>query len=116
MRITNLEILNFRGIQKASIAFPLDTRIICIIGAGDTTKSTLLKAIEWAFWPSWNLTAFDTDFLIAILQPQLSLGRLSQMCRRGLFLKTNMGFICEDRGLITLKVLMMNQKMINRSA
>lgn len=62
MRITNLEILNFRGIQKASIAFPLDTRIICIIGAGDTTKSTLLKAIEWAFWPSWNLTAFDTDF------------------------------------------------------
>ena len=62
MRITNLEIQNFRGIRESNISFPLDSRIICLIGAGDSTKSTLLKAIEWVFWPTWNLIAADTDF------------------------------------------------------
>ena len=33
-----------------------------MIGAGDSTKSTILKAIEWVFWPSWNLIACDNDF------------------------------------------------------
>ena len=62
MRITELEIQNFRGIRESYVSFPLDSRIICLIGAGDSTKSTLLKAIEWVFWPTWNLTAIDTDF------------------------------------------------------
>ncbi len=62
MFITNLEIEHFRGIQKGNIIFPLDSRVICMIGAGDSTKSTILKAIEWVFWPSWNLIACDNDF------------------------------------------------------
>ena len=62
MRITNLEVQNFRGIKKCSIAFPLNTRLVCLIGAGDSTKSTLLKAIEWILWPAWNLQATDMDF------------------------------------------------------
>ena len=49
MFITNLEIEHFRGIQKGNIPFPLDSRVICMIGAGDSTKSTILKAIEWVF-------------------------------------------------------------------
>lgn len=62
MFITNLEIENFRGIKTGCISFPLDTRMICLIGAGDSTKSTLLKAIEWILWPTWNLIASDNDF------------------------------------------------------
>lgn len=62
MRITNLEIENFRGIKNANISFPMDTRLVCLIGAGDSTKSTVLKAIEWILWPSWNLAANDNDF------------------------------------------------------
>ena len=62
MRITDLEIQNFRGIRESYISFPLNSRIICLIGAGDSTKSTLLKAIEWVFWPSWNLNPSDLDF------------------------------------------------------
>lgn len=62
MFITNLEIEHFRGIKKGNISFPLDSRVICMIGAGDSTKSTVLKAIEWVFWPSWNLIASDNDF------------------------------------------------------
>ena len=62
MKLTNIEIKNFRGIKHASVFFPLDSRIICLIGAGDSGKSTLLTAIEWALWPSWSLIATDTDF------------------------------------------------------
>lgn len=62
MIVTNLEIENFRGIKKSAVSFSLDTRIICLIGAGDSTKSTLLKAIEWILWPTWNLMACDNDF------------------------------------------------------
>lgn len=62
MFITNLEIKNFRGIKSGNLNFPLDTRMICMIGAGDSTKSTILKAIEWVFWPAWNLIASDNDF------------------------------------------------------
>ena len=62
MKLTNLEIKNFRGIKHTSVFFPQDSRIICLIGAGDSGKSTLLAAIEWALWPSWSLVATDTDF------------------------------------------------------
>ena len=62
MRILDLEIHNFRGIKKAEIHFPENTRVICLIGAGDSTKTTVLKAIEWLLWDSWNLPANDNDF------------------------------------------------------
>ncbi|MDY6307849.1 MAG: AAA family ATPase, partial [Oribacterium sp.] len=62
MKLTNIEIKNFRGIKHASVFFPLESRIICLIGAGDSGKSTLLTAIEWVLWPSWSLIATDTDF------------------------------------------------------
>lgn len=62
MRITNLEIHNFRGINSCNIDFPSESRVLCLIGAGDSTKSTILKAIEWVLWPTWNLVACDNDF------------------------------------------------------
>ena len=62
MKLTNIEIKNFRGIKHACVFFPLDSRIVCLIGAGDSRKSTLFTAIEWALWPSWSLIATDTDF------------------------------------------------------
>lgn len=62
MRITNLEIHNFRGIKSCNLDFPIESRVICLIGAGDSTKSTILKAIEWNLWPTWNLVACDNDF------------------------------------------------------
>ena len=62
MKLTNIEIKNFRGIQHASVCFPQKSRIVCLVGSGDSGKSTFLKAIEWALWPSWSLNATDMDF------------------------------------------------------
>ncbi len=64
MRITNLEIQNFRGINSCNIDFSFESRVLCLIGAGDSTKSTILKAIEWILWPTWNLIACDNDFYV----------------------------------------------------
>lgn len=62
MMITNLDIRNFRGIKVCNIDFPVGARMLCLIGAGDSTKSTILKAIEWILYPTWNLMACDSDF------------------------------------------------------
>lgn len=62
MRLLNMEINNFRGISKCNVNFPNESRLLCMIGSGDSTKSTLLKAIEWVFYPTWNLTVCDNDF------------------------------------------------------
>lgn len=62
MRILILEAENFRGIKKCNIKFPENSRLAFLIGAGDTTKSTILNAIQWILWPTWNLASTDTDF------------------------------------------------------
>ena len=62
MRLAGIKISHFRGIQTCEVAFPKDGRVICLIGAGDSTKSTILGAIEYALWPSWNLPVYDVDF------------------------------------------------------
>lgn len=36
--------------------------IFCLIGRGDATKSTILEAIRYAFYPQWNLSFDDSDF------------------------------------------------------
>ena len=80
MRITNLEIHNFRGIKESNICFPFTTRLICLIGAGDSTKSTLLKAIEWILWPTWNLGVCDNDFYNGdITQPIVLRGTFTEL-------------------------------------
>ena len=62
MRLQTLQIDNYRGIKHCSIQFPEYSRIVFLIGAGDSTKSTILNAIQWLLWPTWNLIAVDTDF------------------------------------------------------
>jgi putative ATP-dependent endonuclease of OLD family len=62
VRIAALHIKNFRGIREARIQFPDNTRIICLIGPGDSNKSTLLNAIHYALWPSSYVPVSHTDF------------------------------------------------------
>ena len=57
-----MKIKNFRGIKHAELTFPSKSRLICLIGPGDSTKSTILAAIHYALWPTWNLTISSSDF------------------------------------------------------
>jgi len=60
-KIHTLKISNFKGIQKFEQVFGR-TDFICLIGRGDSGKTTLLDAISAVLSPSWNLTFYDSDF------------------------------------------------------
>lgn len=60
MQIRHVLIKNFRGIKQ--LEWAIYSPIVCLIGAGDSTKSTVLDAIEYALSPRWNLTFEDCDF------------------------------------------------------
>lgn len=61
MKIRSIKIKNFRGVKELDWSLP--TRdIFCLIGKGDSSKSTILEAIKCAFYPHWSLTLSDSDF------------------------------------------------------
>ena len=60
-KIHTLKINNFRGIDTFQQSFGSND-FVCIIGRGDSGKSTVLDAISYVLNPNWNLTIKDTDF------------------------------------------------------
>lgn len=61
MKIRKIKIKNFRGVKELDWSLP-NADIFCLIGKGDSSKSTILEAIRYAFYPQWNLTLSDADF------------------------------------------------------
>lgn len=61
MKIRKLKILNFRGINQLEWDLP-DEKIFCLIGKGDSAKTTVLEAIRCVFSPQWNHAFNDSDF------------------------------------------------------
>lgn len=61
MKIRKIAINNFRGVKEFEWCLP-SANIFCLIGKGDSSKSTILDAIRFAFYPQWNLTLSDSDF------------------------------------------------------
>ncbi len=60
MKIKHVEIRNFRGIQ--SLCWTVKGDFNCIIGPGDTCKTTVLTALDYALSPRSFLTFDDSDF------------------------------------------------------
>jgi hypothetical protein len=60
MVIRYVSIKNFRGIRE--LKWCVESKIACLIGPGDSTKTTILDAIECALSSRWNLTFYDSDF------------------------------------------------------
>lgn len=61
MKIRKIKVKNFRGVKELDWNLP-KADIFCLIGKGDSSKSTILEAIRYAFHPQWNLTLSDSDF------------------------------------------------------
>ena len=60
-KIHSLTIKNFRGIKEFHQEFR-DKKFVCLIGRGDSGKSTILDAISYVLSPSWTIPFYDTDF------------------------------------------------------
>lgn len=59
-KLRHLKIKHFRGIELIEQSF--SDGITCIIGRGDSCKSTILDAIGYTFTQSWSLRLNDSDF------------------------------------------------------
>jgi hypothetical protein len=62
MRVGRLQITNFRGISQLDW-LPAGTVLCCLIGHGDSTKSTVLDAIEAALSSRW-FSFTESDFYL----------------------------------------------------
>ncbi|MDO3398073.1 AAA family ATPase [Nocardioides sp. SOB44] len=62
MRIRRVDINNFRGIRSTSWRLAKEQTFVALIGPGDSTKTTLLTALERALHDRAGLTFSDTDF------------------------------------------------------
>ena len=60
MKIGHIEIRNFRGIK--SLSWHVNSEFVCLIGPGDTCKTTILTALDFTLSPRTNLTLDDSDF------------------------------------------------------
>ncbi len=71
MRLRRVEVERFRGIKE--LRWDLAGDFICLIGPGDSTKTTILDAIELALSPRWNLSFDDADFYDADTEKPLTI-------------------------------------------
>jgi len=60
MQIYHVVIQHFRGIEYCQAI--LKGHVVCLIGPGDSTKSTILDAIEYVLCPNWFIPLDDSDF------------------------------------------------------
>jgi hypothetical protein len=69
MRIHDISIEHFRGIEHAHAT--LSQGVVCLIGPGDSTKSTILDAIEYVLCPNWYIPLDDSDFTNADVSKEI---------------------------------------------
>ncbi len=60
-KIHRVKISHFRGINSFEENF-YKRGLICLVGRGDSGKSTILEAISDVLTGKWNINFFDTDF------------------------------------------------------
>jgi putative ATP-dependent endonuclease of OLD family len=60
VKLRHLEIKRFRGIKELN--WDVGGSFVCLLGKGDSTKTTILDAIEYALSPRWNIEFDDSDF------------------------------------------------------
>ena len=88
--IRHIRVENFRGIR--SLDWHIGGRIVCLVGPGDSCKTTILDAIEYGLSPRWSLMLTNADFYQAdITRPiviELTIGELPE----SLFAEDKCGF------------------------
>ena len=61
VNIRKIVIKNFRGMKALDWNVPT-ADIFCLIGKGDSSKSTILESIRYTLHPQRNLAISDSDF------------------------------------------------------
>jgi putative ATP-dependent endonuclease of the OLD family len=62
MRLRQLDVRRFRGIERLNWTLPARESLICLVGPGDARKTTILDAVELVLSPRWNIRLTEADF------------------------------------------------------
>lgn len=103
VKIVELEINNYRGVKCFSQQLGRD--VVCLVGRGDSGKTTVLEAIKSVLSPLWNLSFYDTDFYDLDTEKPIEIiasitefdERLISEHKYGLWVRT----LCRDTGVVT---------------
>lgn len=60
-KIHNIKIKNFKGIKEMDHTFG-SANFICLVGRGDSCKTSIIEAISYALYPHWSPSINDNDF------------------------------------------------------
>lgn len=60
MKLRHVKIERFRGIKK--LEWNVGGDFVCLLGPGDSTKTTILDAIDFALSSRWSIQFDDSDF------------------------------------------------------
>lgn len=93
-KIHKLKISNYRGIRHFEQTFGT-SNIICLIGRGDSGKSSILEAISIILSPNWNVAFYDTDFFALDIEKPIEIeaslydvpSKLIQESKFGLYIR-----------------------------
>jgi putative ATP-dependent endonuclease of OLD family len=104
MQIYDVEVRHFRGIEQCHATFKDSSRVLCLIGPGDSTKSTILDAIEYVLCPNWFIPLDDSDFTNADVLKEITIdvtigpvsGDLLSDAKFGLYLR---GWSTKDQAI-----------------
>ncbi len=69
MQIYHVAIHHFRGIEHCEAI--LKGHVVCLIGPGDSTKSSILDAVEYVLCPNWFIPLDDSDFTNADISKEI---------------------------------------------
>ncbi len=73
MRIRRVDIQNFRGIKNLKWTVPKDQDFVCLVGPGDSTKTTILEAVYLALCERYSLSLSDADFYDANVEQPITI-------------------------------------------
>lgn len=60
MNIKHIQVSSFRGIRE--LDWTVEGSVACLIGPNDSTKSSIIEAVELVLSPRWNPSLSDADF------------------------------------------------------
>lgn len=88
MRLTHLRVRNFRGIR--SLDWEIERQVNCLVGPGDSTKTTILDALELSLSPRTSILFADSDFTDCDFSKEISIrvviaGPPSSLCKEEQF-------------------------------
>lgn len=100
--VYHLKVQNFRGIK--SLDWHVDNRVVCLVGPGDSAKTTILDAIEMVLLPRWNTPFTDLDFYQSKTDEELVIeatvgdlpGALTKQDKYGFYLR---GYSVRERAI-----------------